>query len=637
MPSASAKLEKQTSTETFDPVKQVLTIVEKKVRNLEKRKGKLDAYRQDSRNGKELNEDQKKAVEKYDQVLEILDFAKELQKQFQGVIQECSKAQKKAAKREQLERQQLELQRIKEIIVYQDLLTSMGGEDVRQDFLNGTNGAVKLSEEELNSLDELYKAICPERDTDAESSEFDQLMSTAAEHIQALLDSKSKEAFGTTYKGIRETLQKIQFCSYFNKSENEMPAEVESIESVPEDKDTKSLDQDYAQESDATVRNEVEDDLLAQQSGLSTTAQIDRPFYPMESSSLYSEQSHPIQEVLSVQGNLNFLQESQIEVEASCTEPQAASSLPGATYSSVQFSPSSQSMAAAASIVSQHRTRRPSEETMSSHPSPNIVLANSASLQQQVGQSIPASVSIPPTTQPIDFDPARPIPTQTYTNQSFSSAVHPMMAAVTQNYVPVVTLPHSIPPPHVLSSNMASNLVVQPLPPRSTVASSPLAANPNALSMAAQTSVSGLSAASALSQQANIYSLCLKMNQLNSESTQPSVTSPYECNEIQDGSMGKNSSASFGNNRDTGNGRESRSRCGSNAYQRGSDQVGYGNDTAYQSTNNSQAYISRDTYTDTSSYSSNLKRGLSARGGARGGTAPRGTNSTRGSRTGYRN
>lgn len=38
MPSASAKLEKQTSTETSDPVKQVLTIVEKKVRNLEKRK-----------------------------------------------------------------------------------------------------------------------------------------------------------------------------------------------------------------------------------------------------------------------------------------------------------------------------------------------------------------------------------------------------------------------------------------------------------------------------------------------------------------------------------------------------------------------------------------------------------------------
>lgn len=38
MPSASAKLEKQTSTETYDPVKQVLTIVEKKVRNLEKRK-----------------------------------------------------------------------------------------------------------------------------------------------------------------------------------------------------------------------------------------------------------------------------------------------------------------------------------------------------------------------------------------------------------------------------------------------------------------------------------------------------------------------------------------------------------------------------------------------------------------------
>lgn len=57
--------------------------------------------------------------------------------------------------------------------------------------------------------------------------------------------------------------------------------------------------------------------LLSSESGLSS--QVERPYYPMESSSLYSEQSHPIQEVLSVEGNLNFLQESQIELE--CNYP----------------------------------------------------------------------------------------------------------------------------------------------------------------------------------------------------------------------------------------------------------------------------------------------------------------------------
>ena len=54
--------------------------------------------------------------------------------------------------------------------------------------------------------------------------------------------------------------------------------------------------------------------MLPPPSGLSST-QVERPYYQLENSSLYSEQNHPIQEVLSVQGNLNFLQESQIELE----------------------------------------------------------------------------------------------------------------------------------------------------------------------------------------------------------------------------------------------------------------------------------------------------------------------------------
>lgn len=641
MPSASAKLEKQTSTETFDPVKQVLTIVEKKVRNLEKRKGKLDSYRHDCESGKELNEDQKKAVEKYDQVVEVLEFTKDLQKQFQTVIQDCSKAQKKAAKREQLERQQNELQRIKEIISYQDLLNSMGSEDIRNDFLNGVNGAIKLTEEELNSLDELYKAISPERDTEKEnSSEFDEMLSAAAEHIQALLDSKNKEVFGTTYKALKETLLKIQSCTYFNKSEPDIPIEEEPCNvSVLEEKDESVLasESQYAQQSEASIRNETEEPLLPTQSGLSSS-QLERPYYSMESASLYSEQTHPIQEVLSVQGNLNFLQESQIELESSRTNSQVPTTPVGPSYPNVQFSTASPSMAPSNMVA--HCTRQPSGDASNISSSPatnNMVLANSASLQpQQVGSSIPATVPVQPTTQAMDFDPARPIPTQTYTNQSFSSAIHPMMAAaVSQNYVPVVTLPHAIPPPHVLTQNM----VVQPLPPRSTVASS-LPSNPNIPMAPTHTPVSGLSAASALSQQTNIYSLCLKLNQLSNENAQPSCvpSTQYECNDVQDSNMVKNSN-SFVNTRDNRAGpREQRPRGGANnAYSRNPNQVGYGNEQAYQSTNNSQGFVNRDSFTDNSSYSSNLKRGLNSRGGSRGNNTARGTNNNRGSRSGCRN
>ncbi|CAL1279425.1 unnamed protein product [Larinioides sclopetarius] len=622
MPSASTKLEKQTSMEAFDPMKQIVTIVEKKVRNLEKRKGKLDAYRHDSQNGKELNEDQKKAVEKYDLVVELLEFAKELQKQFQTVVQENTKAQKKAAKRELIERQQQELQRIKEIMVYQDLLNGMGGDDVRQDFLEGNKGAVKLTEEELNSLDELYKAICPERDPESDnSSDFDSALSSAAEHVQALLDGKNKEAFGTTYKALRETLQKIHSCSYFNKTEEEVPIETES--SVPEVKEEEtSFQEQQPSEVEDFAMAQKNDDYVLQKSG-AAVPHAERPYYPVENTPVYPDQAHPIQEVLSGQGNLNFLQESQIEIPASSNNQQAPSTLPGVSYANVQFTPTPQSIATV-NIATQHRTRRPSEEAAVLQNHSPAVLNNSAPLQQQQlpPQQPQQAMPMQPTTQPADFDPGRPIPTQTFTNQSFSNVVHPMMA-VPQNYVPV-TLPHGISPAHVLPTNMV-------VPPRSSVS------NPNMPMAAAHVPVSGLSTASALSQQANFQSLCLKMNQLNTESSQPAHVPPqqYEISEIQESNVAKHAAAPYGNGGGNHNpAPESRNRPANNAYARPAGQVEYGNDRAYQSTNNSQPYMNRENFVDSSSYSSNLKRGLTSRGGARG--APRGAG-PRAGRVAYRN
>ncbi|KAG8192498.1 hypothetical protein JTE90_018022 [Oedothorax gibbosus] len=560
MPSASAKLEKQMSTETYDPMKQIVTIVEKKVRNLEKRKGKLDSYRLDSQNGKELNEDQKKAVEKYDQVVELLDFAKDLQKQFSSVVQETSKEKKKAAKRDQLEQKQQELQRIKEIMVYQDLLNSMGGEDARQDFLDGNKGAVKLTEAELDSLDELYKAICPERDLEAET-DFDSILSTSSEHIQALLDAKNKEAFGTTYKSLRETLQKINSCTYFSKPSE--PTEEESS-SLPEE-------QDEEQPLEPVACSEVDEYALPQKSEEYIAPQAEGSYYQVESPSMYAAEpatpQPPIQEVLS-NTNLNFLQESQIEVAASHQE-QAPSTLPGASYANMHYP-------AQPSIPSQHLARMTSEETMSNHSATPNLMANPAALQS--------------TAKPADYDTGRPIPTQTYTNQSF----HPMMVPPPQSYAPQ----HAMSPAHVLAPSM----VVQPMAARSVVTS--------ANAMAAH-----------------------HAPQLNTESSQPAHVQnlPYESSEIQEikhvGTYGNG-----GGNHAPDN----RVRSGNNAYARNPAQVEYVNDRApYQSTNNNQAYLPRDNFGDNSSYSSNLKRGLTSRGGPRGGAgALRGGNMPRGNRVG---
>merc|ERR1711974_210799 len=89
-----------------------LQTVEKKVRNLEKRKGKLDGYREDDRNGKELNDDQKAAIAKYDEVMQNLEFARDLQNQFRNFVTEEDRVNKKKAKKEATERTKAETARL---------------------------------------------------------------------------------------------------------------------------------------------------------------------------------------------------------------------------------------------------------------------------------------------------------------------------------------------------------------------------------------------------------------------------------------------------------------------------------------------------------------------------------------------
>lgn len=48
-----------------------------------------------------------------------------------------------------------ETSKIRDVLLILDCLMQMGNTEVREDFLNGTNGAIKLAEEDLKILDEL--------------------------------------------------------------------------------------------------------------------------------------------------------------------------------------------------------------------------------------------------------------------------------------------------------------------------------------------------------------------------------------------------------------------------------------------------------------------------------------------------
>ncbi|XP_037637108.1 caprin-1-like [Sebastes umbrosus] len=95
-----------------EAMKQVLAVIDKKVRNMEKKKSKLDDCQARKCKGEQLNQDQLDALTKYQEIANNLDFARELQKSFLALGQEIQKAVKKTARREQLHYEEMEQRRL---------------------------------------------------------------------------------------------------------------------------------------------------------------------------------------------------------------------------------------------------------------------------------------------------------------------------------------------------------------------------------------------------------------------------------------------------------------------------------------------------------------------------------------------
>lgn len=114
---------------------------------------KLESYRDNERSGKELTADQKVAVSKYDEVAMTLEFAREFSKQIVQIVNVAEKDQKKRQKKDETSKKQSETSKIREVLLIQDVLGQLRDDNVRNDFLNGNNGAVKLDEDQLALLD----------------------------------------------------------------------------------------------------------------------------------------------------------------------------------------------------------------------------------------------------------------------------------------------------------------------------------------------------------------------------------------------------------------------------------------------------------------------------------------------------
>ncbi|XP_030622701.1 caprin-1b [Chanos chanos] len=250
----------QSSGAQTEALKQVLNVIEKKVRNMEKKKSKLDDYQARNNKGERLNQDQLEALSKYQEVINNLEFARELQKTFLALGQDIQKAVRKAVRREQLQRDEAEQKRLKKVLEVQFLLDQLGDKTVRQELLQGAAGPSLLTDSDLSALDEFYKLVGPERDQNIRLTDQYQ---EASQHLWELLEGKDKAVAGTTYKALKETLDRVLQSGYFDRApphqngvcaeeeeeEQQQPAAVvESSEAEDQPADTEGeMTEEYAE------------------------------------------------------------------------------------------------------------------------------------------------------------------------------------------------------------------------------------------------------------------------------------------------------------------------------------------------------------------------------------------------------
>ena len=89
---------------------------------------------------------------------------------------------------------------------------------VREDFLSGKNGAIKLSEDEMKHLEELHREVEILNQVQEKVINFTQQAQKVAEHFISIVDGKQRDFSGTTYCKIRDIIYSIMQSGYFERN-----------------------------------------------------------------------------------------------------------------------------------------------------------------------------------------------------------------------------------------------------------------------------------------------------------------------------------------------------------------------------------------------------------------------------------
>ncbi|XP_021954772.1 caprin homolog isoform X2 [Folsomia candida] len=327
MPSANLQAEKLAEKPNDldyvnQPMKPAMTIVEHKIRNLEKRKAKLDYYKAKQDSGEVLNADQLVAAAKYDEVVQQLELSKDLMKQITQANDDTRKEIKKHRKAELAERAVQETEKLRMLFLFHLVVKDLENCDLSNetdDTADLNNAVLVIKKHEFVRYSELLKLHDPN---------FQATVEMLATNWSQVLDG-SKKSVGaqsgkdrTTFKNIRDNLLTVANSEFFANRQRKEPV-VEEEE---------QLQQDVIGEAPISESESIPS--LAQniENSASTPQQEETPRVEQVIPTPPVAQQQPLTVCQMMDSTYSFLQESQIDLESPHFDPAVvavSSCLPG--------------------------------------------------------------------------------------------------------------------------------------------------------------------------------------------------------------------------------------------------------------------------------------------------------------------
>ncbi|CAL9681978.1 unnamed protein product [Knipowitschia caucasica] len=275
-PRAEPEVEEAEHTETYPEyeryIENGLICLKHKVRNLEKKKIKLEEYRLKLNHGAQLNPDQMASLLKYEEVTHHLSFALELQHKLDALTHNLLRAQRKAQRKQQVALSHSQRSRLSTVLHMQQVLLALDRDQVQTDLVSGLHQAPRVQVQTLHQLDQLRPLLGVTRDY---SLSLTAQMQRAAGLFMDLLDAKDKPVIGSTFKSLKEELSVLLDSPYFSslppeekpcdqKTPEEKPCDQKTPEEKPCDKKTPETTEASAVVSASKSSSEESEKLSAQ-------------------------------------------------------------------------------------------------------------------------------------------------------------------------------------------------------------------------------------------------------------------------------------------------------------------------------------------------------------------------------------